>query len=36
MDFLVLVRFFHNANAKILKDKLLTKWEKVGENGTKW
>lgn len=26
----------HSAKTKVLKDKLLTKWEKVGENGTKW
>jgi hypothetical protein len=26
----------HSAKTKILKDKLLTKWENVGQNGTKW
>jgi hypothetical protein len=26
----------YNANTKVLKDKLLTKWEKVGQNGAKW
>ena len=27
---------FHSANTKVLKVKLLTKWEKVGGNGAKW